>query len=260
LVTPKSQIKGVNYNSNGHFGLGFGLEYSHLNEPGQYLENNNGSIMAKDSFIMAVGGYGLNLEMTYYPVLNDHVNIGIMPSYAIGGLLGGLSSSDYYDESSEEYFYQRFQLESEIALGLESIKFLFKYHLSSQLNDYKKVDKTSYYDDSQTYIYDGNINRESLYFGLRLGSLKSYGNYRSDNTFDILYSLSKKRPDNLFDDVINNSGLSSWQVGAGFSWWSQIDLKLQFDVVLNSKQTDFSMSGDDFQNALYRISIIYNNR
>ena len=54
--------------------------------------------------------------------------------------------------------------------------------------------------------------------------------------------------------------LSSWKVGAGLSWWSQSDLKFQFDVVFNQTQKDFSFTGDNFENALYRVSIVFNNR
>jgi len=260
LVDPIRRSPEGGFNNNGHLGLGVGLEYLHFKEPGQYLENSNGHLTALDSFYIAVGGTGLNLELVYFPILNDHVSLGFMPSYAIGGAFGSATESDnYYTESTVDYLYQRFQMESELTLGLEAVKILVRYHLSSQLNDFTKVESPGYFDDSSTYTYNENINRESVFFGLRIGRYQSRKSYRPGNMFDILYSLSIVRPDDIFK-YAKDLSLSSWKVGAGLSWWSQSDLKFQFDVVFNQTQKDFSFTGDNFENALYRVSIVFNNR
>jgi len=243
-------------------GFGIGIEWQQFSEIGMYSTTGNGTPSLISSTKIRMNGIGGKAEMVFHPFIKDYLSIGFIPGYAIGISPIIFSKDDGIANSTteEDYFYQRFQLETELAFGYGPVKLLFKWKRSFQSNDYQKT-VTTYSTHKTEYTFNGNVNKETINAGFRLGRYehKDLNYYKRGNNFDIIYTLSRNHPDDIIafspDDYQH---ISDWNVGAGFTWWRQSALKFQFEIVLKSTQDEFSFDSNDFKDASYLVTLVYN--
>jgi len=243
-----------------HLGLGLGLEFLQFSEFGNYSPTGSNNPIINDSIEFSIKGIGLKGEIPFYPFMKDYLSIGFIPSYSIGMSPSFLSSNATYNTSTntlfeEKYFYQKSQLETELAFGFKPAKLLFKLKRSFQSNDYKITLKNIYITN---YKFNSNFTKEILSAGIRLGRYARKTNYKRGSNLDFIYTLSRDPYDILAFSINDYSYLSHWKPGAGLTWWCQSAFKFQFDVTLNTIQKNLNFETVDFNDATYQISLIYN--
>lgn len=245
-----------------HIGLGLGLEWTQLPVIAQFSTIVNGKPTINNlETTVSINGLGLKGEIPFYPFMKEYLSLGFIPAYSIG-ISPSFLTSDLQENSTsiseENYFYQRYQLETEFACGFKPVKFLAKWKRGFQSNDYQKI-LTTNSNYKTVYTFKENINQETISAGIRLGRYAHKQTNKRGNSFDFIYTLSRNRPEDILSfssDSYNT--LKKWNVGAGFSWWRQSAFKFQFDVDFTTNQQDFDFNSIKFNGATYQISLIYN--
>ena len=101
------------------------------------------------------------------------------------------------------------------------------------------------------------MSKEVISAGLRLGRYERKDQYKCGNNFDLFYTLSRNNFVDLIGFYIKDyTYLADWNAGAGFTWWTQSALKIQFEINLNSNYSNFNLN--NFKVATYMVSLIYN--
>jgi hypothetical protein len=238
-------------------GLGAGVEWQQFSDYGQALTtNSDGLATQNDSSLISIKGIGLKFEMPVYAFVKDRFSLGFIPGYSFG-YLPSFVSGNLDKESEEHYFYQRLQLESEMAFGLEPLKILLKLKRGYEMNSYDATESKPGYETSE-YTYKKNIHRETLTLGLRFGSHSLYENYKQKNTVDLVSTFSRTDLQDLkvfsLDDYTH---LTKWNIGTGLVWWRQ-KLKIQFNVTFHEFQKVLDYEPVNLKNAVYEFSFVYN--
>lgn len=228
-----------------HLGAGFGLEWSQF-----YANVHNSKSPATDSIDIFPNDFGMKGEIAFHPFIKDNLSLGF-----IAGGSQTLKKKETKTTTSVQHFnYYRLFLESELAMGAKPFKVLVKLRKDFQSNDYKKEVLLN----GPNYVYNSDIKKETLSLGFRMGRYKNKSKNKRGKTVDLLYTLSKIPADLYSVSSDNYQGISSWNSGAGFTWWVQSAFKFQFEMVTNSSQKSFDYYTLDFKKSTYQISLIYN--
>lgn len=239
-------------------GFGVGFEWLQFSELGNVKSTSNGNSTTYDASVVSINGLGLTAEVPFHPLMKDYLSLGFIPAYSIGTSPAALFSDDgnKSTKTEEYYFYQRFQLETELAFGLRPVKLLFKLNRSFQSKDYQKNVTTN---AIREYTFTQNTNHEVISGGFRFGRYEQKSQGKRGNNFDLLYTLSRNHPDDMIAFSFKDYGyLSDWRVGASFTYWRQSALKIKFEMTLKSTQDEFSFDSNDFKSASYLVTLIYN--
>ena len=253
-------------------GFGIGCEMSKFSEFGNVSISTNGNSYVNHSEILinGIGVIGIKGELPFYPFMKDYLSLGFIPAYSCGTGFSATGSSPPsfistvsgdYIKTEEYYFYQQFKLETELAFGLKPVKFLVKHKRSIQYNDYRKTEIVNNLNTFQIYelqyTFNRNMSKEVISAGLRLGRYERKDQYKCGNNFDLFYTLSRNNFVDLIGFYIKDyTYLADWNAGAGFTWWTQSALKIQFEINLNSNYSNFNLN--NFKVATYMVSLIYN--
>jgi hypothetical protein len=238
-----------------HFGFGFGAEWQNISGLANATSyDGSGIITGFGEELIDMSGYGLNGEIVFHPFIKEYLSIGFMASGAIGA---GLPKKEE-GTIDVSYFYQRFNLGSELAFGFKGLKFLFKLDKTVQPNEYSEEPNTGLA-NGVTYEFDRTLKTETISSGFRFGRYTRYKDGKRGDCVDLTYRLTRYLEDPLTTfDFEQYSDFSNWFVGTGFTWWKQSKFKLQFDIGLNVTQGSLDFGDLDFDNARYNLSFIWN--
>jgi hypothetical protein len=243
-------------------GLSAGGEWLQFRDYGKVLTtSSNGVDTRNDSAGISIKGVGLKFEAPVYFFAKDRFSLGVIPGYSFG-YLPKFVAGNLDKDNEESLFYQRIQLETELAFGLEPLKILVKLKRGYELNVYRGTESTPGSDGNQfetsSYTYEKNLNREVLTLGLRFGSHSLYENYKQKNTLDLVSTFSRTNINDLRAFAWNDyAHLTEWNFGGGVVWWRQ-KLKFQFNVTFHEFQKFLDYKPVNYKGALYELSFAYN--
>lgn len=230
-----------------HFGAGLGVDVL------SFSDSDNA-----DSLNLEINGLGFRGEVSLHPIIKNYLSLGFISNFSLGASAflfnKGLNNSGGTPKT-EKYLYSRFEVGTELAFGLNKVKFLLKNRRSIQRNNFEA--SITQNGTTNNFYFDKKMCREIILAGFRLSSYNRKP-MRRGHSIDITYNLSKDYPNGLFDFTASDYNLLGWKMGFGFEWWIQSVLKIQVDLTMNSTQSNFNFKKEDFNKSYLNLSLIIN--
>ncbi|MEQ1747515.1 MAG: hypothetical protein ABMA02_18945 [Saprospiraceae bacterium] len=231
-----------------HYGFGIGLEW--MKVPA-ILIGSNGSIEFRN-----IHGIGLPVEAICHPFMKENFSLGLYTGASLGTTPHIFNSGEITEDdgstSKEHYFYYRWNIGGEAALGFRRFKLLYTINRSAHKINY---DLTKNYGTNNPVLYEleGTNHSQTTGLGIRIGRyLKTYGG--GGNTFDLLYTFTDDPEDQFLDFSL--SGLGSRRHGLSLMWWSMSQFKAKFDISMG--EPGVSVFDSDWSGTSFQLSLAYN--
>jgi hypothetical protein len=195
-----------------------------------------------------IEGIGVPVEASFHPYIKENFSLGFLAGAALGTTPAIFSSND----DKKEYFYYRWNLNGELAMGLKAVKLLFTINRTYQ-NDRYGLTQNAGSSNQIDYEYKGIMEQQISGLGFRIGRYLQTG-YKPRHTVDLLYTFTERELDGFLS--FDPENLTNYAHGLSLSWWKISKFKFKFDIQLAESGTmvlDSEWSQPNFQ-----ISLILN--
>jgi len=201
-------------------------------------------------------GIGIPAELIFHPLIKEHFSIGLQAGGAIGTtpLLFSSGETEESDGSTskESYFYYRWNLGAELALGLRSVKLLGTLNRSGQHNNFELLKKYGTNNETR-YAVKGTQHAQTTGIGLRIGRyLKRFGS--GGDAFDVLYTFTDNPEGQFLGSPFDN--LAERRHGISLMWWKLSMFKLRFDIAMGTPGE--SIFNSDWSGTSFQLSFAFN--